>query len=45
MAIAYMISGQDWVGLDRIVDCILEDYITSGMIIHTMFFRELLFEH
>jgi len=40
-----MASGQDWMGLDRVIDYILESYITSGMIIRTMFFRELLFKH
>jgi len=45
MAIVYLLSGQDLEGLDRVVDYILEDYITSGMIIRTMFFRKLLFQH
>jgi len=45
MAVVYLISGKHWEGLDHVVDYILEDYITSGMIIRTMFFRKLLFEH
>jgi len=45
MAVVYLLSGQDWEALDRVVNDILEDYITSGMIIRTVFFRKLLFEH
>lgn len=31
LAVSYCISAEDWRGLGRIVDRVLDEYITSGM--------------
>ncbi|PPR01778.1 hypothetical protein CVT24_001801 [Panaeolus cyanescens] len=33
LAVSYCISAEDWRGLGRVVDRVLEEYITSGMIV------------